>query len=218
MKLLLTSAGLTNKTISDELIRLVGKPASKINLAFIPTAANVEEGDKGWLVDDLVNVQKQGFESLDIVDISALPKDVWETRLELTDVLVFGGGNTFHLNYWLEKSGLKNILASMLKTKVYVGISAGSMVATENLALSSSKVLYSEEIGKHENYKGLGLVDFHVRPHLNSPHFPKVRVKYLRETTKNLKEVVYAIDDDTAIKVVDGKVEVISEGEWEKFN
>ena len=218
MKLLLTSAGFTNKTISNALHELAGKPFRNFKLAFVPTAANVEEGEKDWLIDDLNNCMKLGFSLMDIVDISALPKDVWRPRLEEADILLFGGGNTFHLNYWLGKSGLEEMLPEMLKTRIYVGISAGSMVTTTNLALSSTKVLYSEEIGKQDNYRGLGFVDFHIRPHLNSPHFPKVRVKYLEKTTKKLKEPVYAIDDNTAIKVANGDISVVSEGKWKKFN
>lgn len=218
MRLLLTSAGFTNKTITRALVDLAEKPIHELNLAYIPTAANVEDGDKDWLIDDYVNCKKLGFKQIDIVDISALPSDVFIPRLDQADVLLFGGGNTFHLNYWLEKSGLNDVLTKMLKDKVYVGISAGSMIATDNLALSSSKILYSEKIGKHDNYQGLGYVNFHIRPHLNSPHFPKVRIKTLEKTTKIVKEPVYAIDDDTAIKVVDGNISIVSEGKWKKFN
>ncbi len=92
MKLLLTSAGLTNKTIVNSLIHLAKKPIKQLNLAFVPTAANVEEDDKGWLIDDLVNCRKLGFNQIDIVDISAVPKDVWLPRLNQADVLLFGEG------------------------------------------------------------------------------------------------------------------------------
>ena len=89
MKLLLTSNGLSNPSIAKALFELVGKPAEETNIAFVPTASNVEEGDKGWLIDDLVNIKKQGFESVDIVDISALPREMWLPRLEAADVLFF---------------------------------------------------------------------------------------------------------------------------------
>lgn len=218
MKLLLTSAGLSNKSISNTLLELTGKPFSELNLAFIPTASNVEEGNKDWLIDDLIACKKLGFKSIDVVDISALPKDIWLPRLQEADVFFVEGGNTFHLMNWMEKSGLKELLPEMLRTKVYVGVSAGSIIACNSLDMSTSERLYSEEIGEYTKDEGFGFVDFLIRPHLNSPHFPNVNLKNLKEISKEFSDTFYAIDDNTAIKVVDGKVDVISEGKWEKFN
>ena len=219
MKLLLTSAGLSNKSISKALLELAGKPFKELKLAFIPTAANVEKGDKDWLIKDLINCKNLGFASIDIVDISAVPRDVWEPRLNEADILLFGGGNTFHLIYWIRKSGLEDILPKLLTNKIYVGISAGSMVTSHSLSVSASERLYySEGVGEHKDEKALGFVNFHVRPHFNSPDFPNLRKEPLEEIAKELKEPMYAIDDQTAIKVVDGKVEVVSEGEYLEFN
>jgi len=215
MKLLLTSAGLTNKSISKALIDLVGKPPKDTKLAFIPTAANVEKDDKGWLIDDLVNVKKQKFISIDLVDISALPEDIWLPRLKEVDILLFGGGNTFHLMYWLNKSGLSRLLPELLKSRVYMGISAGSMIASSDLSLSlSEKLYYPDGVGEYKSDQGLGFVDFYIRPHFNSPHFPKVREDYLKETAKNIKETIYALDDNSAVKVENGNVDVVSEGKY----
>lgn len=112
MKLLLSSAGLSNPSISKALEDLLGKPSKGVKLAFIPTAANVEPGDKSWMIDDLNNFRKAGFE-VDIVDISALPKEDWLPRLSEAEVLFLGGGNTFHLMHWVKLAGLKeNFLKS----------------------------------------------------------------------------------------------------------
>ncbi|OGH48363.1 MAG: hypothetical protein A3G66_04010 [Candidatus Levybacteria bacterium RIFCSPLOWO2_12_FULL_39_17] len=118
MKLLLTSSGKTNKSIESALLELLGKPFEKANLIFVPTAANAEQGDKSWLVDDMNNFRKMNFASFDIVDISAVSKDVWLPSFNKADVLVFGGGNTYHLLNWIKKSGLEKILPELLKTKV----------------------------------------------------------------------------------------------------
>lgn len=218
MKLLLTSAGLSNKSIISAFLELAGKSFTELNLAFIPTAANVEKGDKSWFIDDLINLKNLGFKSIDIVDISAMSQDIWKPRLEQAEILYFEGGNTFHLMHWVEKSGLKELLPEMLKTKVYVGVSAGSMVACKSLDLSTSERLYSEEIMEHEKDEGLGFLDVLIRPHLNSPYFPDVNLENLEKMSKEFPETFYAIDDNTAIKVVDEKMEVISEGVWKKFN
>ncbi|OGK14410.1 hypothetical protein A3A93_00490 [Candidatus Roizmanbacteria bacterium RIFCSPLOWO2_01_FULL_38_12] len=218
MKLLLTSSGNTNKSIEKALLELLKKPYQDSNITFIPTAANVEKGDKSWLVDDMHNFRKLNFSLFDIVDISTVPKALWLPSFEKADILVFGGGNVNYLLEWMKKLRVKEHLKKLSETKIYVGISAGSMVTAKNISLSSSGILYYEETGKLENIVGLGFVDFEIRPHLNSKWFPKVRLDYLEKLAKKTQGIFYAIDDNTAIKVVDGKVSVISEGKWRKFN
>lgn len=215
MKLLLTSAGLSNKSIIKGLEKLLEKPLKQVNLAFIPTAANVEPGDKSWMIEDLNNFQKASL-SVDIVDISAISKDIWFPRLENAEILFFGGGNTFHLMHWVNKSGLQKELPSLLSTKVYAGISAGSCIAGPTV-YNSVQNLFDEKYDLQiEN--GLGLVNFQIVPHLNSKYFPKVNKQNLEVAAKDLVEPVYAIDDNSAILVDGEKINVISEGEWFKFN
>jgi dipeptidase E len=219
MKLLLTSNGLSNQSIADALFNLVGKPASETVIAFVPTAMNVGWGDKGWFIDDLVNIKKQGCKAVDIVDISALPKEMWLSRLEGADVLFFSGGNTSHLMRWLKESGLADFLPELLATKVYAGISAGSIATSPTLALSSKdkQTDYEEAFG-YTGDDALGLVDFYVRPHYNSPHFPYARKEYLEGVAKELPVPIYALDDNSALAVVDDVVEIISEGEYLVLN
>jgi dipeptidase E len=212
MKLLLTSSGLTNKSIIKALSDLAGKPFNELNLVFIPTAANVEKGDKDWLLQDLINCRNLGFASIDIVDISAVPRDIWEPRIKEANILLFGGGNTYHLMHWIRESGLKEILPRLLTNRVYVGTSAGSIVATHSLFITTS------EPGKYKDEQALSFVNFHVRPHFNSPRFPNITKEYLEKIANKLHEPIYAIDDQTAIKVVNGKIEIISEGEYLEFN
>lgn len=218
MKLLLTSAGLNNQSIIKAFSHLVGLPNDKIKIAFIPTAANVEEEDKSWLIEDYINLKKQEYGCIDIVDIASVSKDIWLPRLKEANAIFVGGGNTFFLMSWLKKSGLDKILPELLKSRVYVGISAGSMVATVNLRLSTSPKSYSEKVFPLENNEGLDFVNFHILPHFNSEFFSNARVEYLKEEAKEIPETIYAIDDDTAIMVNAGKIEIVSEGNWKKFN
>lgn len=218
MKLLLTSSGITNKSIENKLLQLLGKPFRKANLAFVPTAANVEKGNKGWLVDDMYNLKKLGFPLFDIVDFSAVPQEIWLPSFEQADILVFGGGNVYHLLTWMKKSGLIKLFPQLLNNKVYVGISAGSMVTANDISLSSAGILYYEQTGGFQHAKGLGFVDFEIRPHLNSKWFSKVKIKHLAKLAKEIPHSFYAIDDNTAIALVDNEISVISEGKWKKFN
>ena len=219
MKLLLTSSGITNKSIEKAFSELVEKPFSKLYLTFIPTAANVEKGDKSWLVEDMYNFKKIGFSAFDVIDISAVSRSIWLPSFEKADILVFGGGNTFHLMQHIRESGLAELLPKLLKTRVYVGISAGSMVTAPTLLPPATQLFYyPDEVGEYHEENGLGLVDFSVRPHLNSKWFPKVNIPNLEKLSKETPNTFYAIDDGTAIKVVDSRISLISEGTWEKFN
>jgi len=214
MKLLLTSGGITNKSIERALFDLVGKKPEDTAVLFIPTASNMETGDKTWLIDDLVYLKKQNFKSIDIADISAVQENVWRPKFEEADILFFEGGNACHLMEWIDKSGLKSIMPEFLKNKVYVGVSAGSMVTGKKLDIKILQIVYEENFDKNQNMAGLGLVDFYFLPHLNSPDFKNVREVLIKEQVKEIKEKVYALDDNSALEIIDGKVEVISEGKW----
>jgi len=217
MKLLLTSGGLENKSIIKSLQKLVEKPFDKLKVAFVPTASAVEDGNKDWLIHDLIKLQELKFESIDIVDISAIPNDMWLKRLKEADILYFEGGNTRHLIYWIKKSGLADLLPELLKTRVWVGVSAGSMVVTKDISLSSSKKLHGEDHDINNN-SGLGYLNFHIRPHLNSKYFPDVTLENIQKIADDAKETIYVLDDNSAIQVIDGDISVISEGVWKKFN
>lgn len=210
MKLLLTSNGISNESLAKALKKLIKR---KIKIAFIPTAANIETGEKEWLINDLNNCQKIG--TVDIVDISAVPKNIWLPRLKKSNVIVVEGGDSSYLMNCIISSGLKNEISKLLKNRVYVGISAGSIVTSKTLQ-ASSDFIYSKGV-KHAP-KGLGFVEFDIRPHLNSPKFPKVRDKYLRKLVRKLHGDVYAIDDDSAVMIDGNKIEVVSEGKWKKYS
>lgn len=220
MKLLLTSAGLTNKSIVEALFDLVGKRPEETKLVFIPTASNVEKGDKGWVIDDLINIQKQNFKQIDIADISAVSKEIWLAKFEEADVLFFEGGNTYHLMREINRVGLTELLGELLKTKIYVGLSAGSMVTCPDLQLKNSQLVYEEDLNETDNMPALGLVDFYVMPHLNSQYFTKIRKENpdIKKSFEGVTNKVYILDDNSAIKVVDDKVEIITEGEYLEFN
>ena len=213
MKLLLTSAGITNKSIENCLRKLA---KGNLKIAFIPTAASGEEGDKSWLEEDFDSCRKLG--NLEIVDISVLEKDKWLPKLEWANVIFVGGGDTTYLMNWIRKSGLDKELSELLKTRVYVGISAGSMVLSKTIQTSSEYLfsLYGDEVKNAPS--GLGFIDFDIRPHLNSNYFPKVNRKNMDKLFGNTHSEVYVLDDESAVLLEGGNTEVISEGEWIKYS
>ncbi len=216
MKLLLTSGGISNKSIELALEDLAGKPLKKLNVAFIPTASHWESGDKSWLIGDLVICQRI-FKSVDIVDIAVLPQEKWKDRLSDADVIFIEGGNTGFLSYWMYKSEFNIYLDKILSQKIYVGVSAGSMIIGKNILLDYSELLYGEVTEKWMNERSIPILNFSIIPHYKSNYFVNINDFNLQKIIKETGEVIYALDDNSAIKVEDEKIEVISEGEWKKF-
>lgn len=217
MKLLLTSGGLNNKTIIDALREMVGRDFPEARLAFIPTASNPVPGDKWWLIKDFSKCKELGFKEVDIVEIAAIPRDIWEPRLRNADVIMVGGGHTAYLMEKVKKSGLRRLLPELLGSRVYVGVSSGSMVTAPRFRDRETNLLLGEPDNDDNTYEGLSLVDFLVAPHANSPHSPRA-AELMVQLARNVRIPVYIIDDQTAVKVVDGKTEIVTEGKWERLN
>jgi dipeptidase E len=220
MKLLLTAAGISNPTIHKTLVELLGKPVAESSALFIPTAiyALPNGGDIarrvicGSLGDPFCDL---GWKSLGLLELTALPSiqhDRWVPMLLETDALLVGGGDCQYLCYWMHKSGLVDLLPSLLRKTVYVGLSAGSMVMTR------FGTTYSGHTLPADSDKSLGLVDFALHPHLDHEWFPDNSLANLEKLAAKIPVPSYAIDDQTAIKVTDGIVEVVSEGHWKLFN
>lgn len=218
MKFLLTSGGITNDSIAKALFDLAGKPVSELSVAFVPTAANPVEGDKGWLIGNYNEFQKQGFGSFDIVDIAALEAKVWKERLLAADIICFGGGNEQYLAKLFADLGMKEFLMANLEGKVYVGISAGSMVVGELMPFELMETVYPEESFENVGGKGMGFFDFFFIPHLNSPWFTHVTKETLESVKDKMNGPVYAFDEEAALKIDGDMLEIVGTGNSLKLN
>lgn len=227
MRILLTSNGLSNDSIAKALEDLTGKKPEDVKIAFIPTAANPDRSDKQWLINDLYRIRERGY-YVDVIDLPAFTPEKLKLALEEIDVIFVGGGNSFYLSYWIQKSGLSDLLPELLKSKVYAGISAGSMVAGQSLVLAS-QALKNPSAFEDKDYDTLGptgessgttlqLANLVFRPHLNDRLFSLVRIDILEEKIKGVEWPVYALDDNSALKIIDGEIEVVSEGDWKLLN
>ncbi|MEP6750323.1 MAG: Type 1 glutamine amidotransferase-like domain-containing protein [Bacteroidota bacterium] len=219
MKLLLTSAGISNTSIRNALVDLLGKPVAEATALFVPTAIYALPNGSGIarrvicgsLGDPFCDM---GWKSLGVLELTALPsikQEIWIPMLQETDALLVGGGDCQYLCYWMQQSGLTNLLPSLLRKTVYVGLSAGSMVMTR------FGTTYGDHTLPPESDKSLGLIDFALHPHLDHEWFPENSLANLEKLASTLPMPSYAIDDQTAIKVTDGTVEVVSEGHWKLF-
>lgn len=230
MKLLLTSNGVTNAAIRQALGELLGRPFSESRAVYVPTAGHAVPGDKWWLIQDLNALMELGWQELDVLELTALDgraADAWGATLDAAHAIVVGGGVGFYLSHCLQRSGLFDRLPALLADKVYVGISAGSMVLTPGLHADPEERRRSGRLVDDEydetgppgasSELGLALVDFLIRPHLGSEFFPKITAPGMHRTAASQGRTVYAIDDQSAVVVADGEVRVVSEGVWERF-
>lgn len=219
MRLLLTSAGINNKSIHEALVGMLGKPISDSNALCIPTALYghpwVGPGINAWnfISGKSDNMVGLGWKSVGVLELTALPsidEDRWVPLVRETDVLLVSGGDALYLYHWMLQSGLANLLPSL--HAVYVGMSAGSMVMAPKIG--DFFVGWTPPNGGDET---LGLVDFALFPHVDHEMLPHNTMANAEKWAAEMQGPAYAIDDQTAIKVVDGAIEVVSEGHWKLF-
>lgn len=220
MKMLLTSAGITNSSIRDALVELLGKPIAESSALCVPTATYALPGGAGmaWKFitgrEPRTPMSELGWESLGVLELTALPsldEEVWIPTVRETDVLLVNGGDPLYLCHWMRESGLADLLSSLPET-VYVGLSAGSLVMAPSIG--------EDFVGWTPPTRGdetLGVVDFAIFPHLDHEELPENTMADAERWAAGMPVPCYAIDDETAIKVTNGSVEVVSEGHWKLF-
>ncbi len=220
MKLLLTSGGVTNPSIRAALVGMLGKPIEECVALCVPTA----EWGHPWCTpfsarrfvvgEPPAGLCGLGWKSVGLLELTALPsvgEERWVPWVREADVLLVDGGEATYLAHWMRKSGLADLLPS-LPEKVWVGVSAGSMVITPRIG----EAFVGWKLGT-EGDRALGVVDFSIFPHLDYPGFTENTMAHAERWAAEIGVPSYAIDDGTAIKVVDGEVEVVSEGQWRYF-
>ena len=157
-----------------------------------------------------------GWKSMGVLELTALPsigKELWVPLFQETDVLLVNGGDPLYLNYWMRQSGLADLLPSW--GGVYVGLSAGSMIMAPRIG--EWFVGWTPPGGSRDDTT-LGLVDFAIFPHLDHPMLQYNTMAHAEKWTAEISGLPsYAIDDETAIQVVDGAVKVVSEGNWKQL-
>ena len=243
MKLLLTSGGVKNTSIHNALEDLLGKPIAESSALIIPTAIYPFPGGPGMAWRAICGAANGplcglGWKSLGVLELTALPSiadEAWFPMVQETDALLVWGGDPLYLSYWMRQSGLAGLLPSLRRESVYVGVSAGSMAATGAFTetypdpprgsgepLASEDIVFATPQGDINRTlvtaHGVGLVDFAVIPHLDHEHHPDASLANAEKWAARNPAPTYAIDDETAIQVVDGAVEVISEGHWKLFS
>ncbi len=223
-------------------MELLGKPIDACKALFVPTgmypfpngAEFVWRAMMGMIGSRMCQL---GWERLGLLELTALPsvdKQAWRVSVEEADAILVWGGDPVYLSYWMRESGLAEFLRSMERPPVYVGVSAGAMAATgifaetyrdrpntRHDAIASEEIVFQSQEGEVPRTlvtaRGAGFVDFAVIAHYDNPNHPDASVENAEVWAAKIPAPVYAIDEQTAIRVEDGRVDVISEGEWKLF-
>jgi dipeptidase E len=221
MRFLLTSMGITNPSIENALVDLLGKPIAESSALCIPTGLQPFPGGPAH-VYQFINgsapgpMCELGWKSLGVLELTALPsirEEYWIPAVQQTDALLVWGGSPLYLCYWMRQSGVADLLLSLRRETVYVGTSGGAMVATPDFGGKT----YDDSDPLTGSDRALGLVDFSVFPHLERQDMPDTSLANIERWAAGIPVPAYAIDDQTAIQAVDGTVEVVSEGHWRLF-
>lgn len=218
MKLLLTGGGVTNASIRAALVDLLGKPIEESSALCIPTSQYahpwVGMGTKPW---EFVSgtgsgpMVQLGWASMGLLELTALPSidpGLWVPRVREVDALLVAGGDVLYLAHWMRESGLVDLMAE-LKDTVWVGLSSGSMVMTPEVG--EDFIQWRPPSGDTST---LGWIDFSICPHLVTDGGQGNTLAEAREWAATISTPAYAMDDQTAIRVVDGEVTWVSEGTY----
>ena len=220
MKLLLTSAGIKNQSIHDALVGLLGKPIAECSALVVPTGAYGHPLKPGvaWKFisgrEGNTPMCELGWKSLGVLELTALPsidEENWVPLVQATDILLVGGGDALYLAHWMRQSGLADLLPSLSNT-VYAGLSAGSMAMTPRIG--EDFVYWRPPAGGDD---ALGFVDFSIFPHVDHVDLPENTMANAATWAGGIPGPSYAIDDETAIMITDGAIDIVSEGHWKLF-
>ncbi len=221
MKFLLTSGGVRNASIEAALVELLGKPIGEASALCIPTALYAFAGGAAAAGREITGQSSTpmcglGWKSLGVLELTALPslkQEYWVPAVRETDALLVSGGVAPYLTDWMRQSGLADLMPTLRREMVYVGVSAGSMAAGPNVISPEP----GESIPPTGSDLGLGLVDFALLPHLDHERFPENSMAELELLAARMPVPTYLVDDQSAVRVADGKVDVVSEGNWKLF-
>ena len=237
MKLLLTSNGITNQSIHRALVDLLGKPIAEANALFVATGMYPYPGGLGYAWKAIAGKSHhpfaemgwKSFGNLELSVLSSVDRDIWLPALRETDAILVWGGDPLFITHWLRVSGVAEIIPTL--NAIYVGTSAGSMLTASTFVetytnprrcagepLSAEPIVFPGNIERTlVKARGMGWVDFAIIPHLNGEHHPDATPANTAQWASHGELPTYALDDNSAIVVSDGRVEVVSEGNWKRF-
>jgi dipeptidase E len=223
MRMLLTSDGVSNDLIRDALRDLLGQPFADSRVAVVIDAILPFAGDNTKTLTHIGQLSSLGWKQFDLMSLFGGPHSVIESRLRSADVIFCYGGSNHWLAHAWTVNGFAPLLRELLDEKVYLGLSAGSMI------FSRLHTRVVDAFDDHEEIEmlqldsvgpALPLFDWAVLPHLGASYFPEQTDDWAAAGAARLGAPSYFIDDDTALLVRDPSEapDVVSSGHWLQFD
>lgn len=153
----------SSNLVIDDIVKKLSQDPKELNLAFITTAAEIEEGEHEWVNEERNKLIEVGFK-IDEFTISGMTKEIILSKLVDKQIIYFCGGNTFYLLDQVIKTGCDKIIREKIKQGIiYIGSSAGSMIVGKRIDLVSE----IDDRSKAPDLKSMGLeiIDLAILPH-----------------------------------------------------
>lgn len=223
MRMLLTSGGVVDGPIRDTLVELVGRPLAEARTVAVIDAMLPFPGDKGRMLEDLQQYRSLGWAECDVLSLFGGPRSVIEARLRAADVVFGYGGSNHWLAHAWHATGLAPLLAELVEEKVYVGLSAGSMIFSRLQAATVDALDDHEEVAMLQLESvapAVPLFDWFPLCHLGAPFLPQQTPEWGARGAARLGAPVWFLDDESALLVRDpaAEPEVVSTGRWLRFD
>ncbi len=174
---------------------------------FIPTAGN-KEGYTAYIDEAQQTFKDLGFE-IEVLDIASCDRETAQAKIFQSKILYISGGNTFYLLQELKKKQLLSLIKEQIRDGlVYVGESAGAIIATKDI--DYNKLMDDKTVAKElSDTAGLDEVEFYILPHYSEEPFTDSSKKTF-ETYKNQLNLM-RMNNSQAVIVNDKEIKVVSE-------
>jgi dipeptidase E len=208
MKLFLTSAGLQPET-TEYFLNLLGKNPKGTNLCYIPTASDPSK-DKRYVKKNQNSLSELGFK---VTDVDIKNETSLSKKMDSFDIVFVEGGNAFYLLKHVRDSGFDSAIKRFLdRGGIYVGSSAGSMIAGLNIE-SAGWRRTNRNIVNLKDLTAMKLVPFVISAHVDDKN-----IGLIRSCASKVSYPVVALTDQQALLVDGDRKSIVGAGEKHVFN
>ena len=198
----------STKAIDEEIVKMTSK--EKPNFLFIGLANSFADS----YYDCMKNIYKElGCTTVYLKKNNIIHNpDIVKKKIAEADIIYIGGGDTIKLLDNIKKYGIDVLLEEAYENgTVLAGMSAGAILLSKE-GFSDSKIIRNE-LDKHVFIDGLNFINISFCPHYNAT--PNKEKELKEELNKNNREV-YCLENCTALKIIDEKIEIIKSNQDNK--
>lgn len=190
MKLILLSS-------NNEIIKNYLKKGKKVG--FIPTASELDK-DRWYMEKDRDKLLKMGY-IIENIEVTSESTEQIKYKINSSDALFIAGGNSYYLLQQLkQKDVITTIVEFINSNKLYIGASAGSVIACPTIEVIED-MDNPKEAPLLKSFEALNVIDFYILPHYNSKEKYTLKADLIAKKYSKLEFL--KIRDNQAIIVTD---------------